>query len=78
MTARSESPFCARPERYWLNIDGAHRTFSRPGVLEKSDGTLEPAVIIFRDRYVLSVLPIEDAIRLSNEIIDSTERPVVQ
>mgnify|MGYP003575335404 CR=1 FL=1 len=75
MTPRRDTPFRARPERYWMNIDGAHRTYSRPGVQEKADGTEEPAILIFRDRHVLSVLPIEDAIRLSNEIIDATERP---
>lgn len=60
-----------------MNIDGAQHTYSRPGVLERADGTAEPAIIIFRDRHVLSVLPVEDAIRLSNEIIDATERPAI-
>ncbi|WP_091465357.1 hypothetical protein [Paenarthrobacter nitroguajacolicus] len=77
MAKLADKPFRARPERYWMNIDGAQHTYSRPGVLEKADGTEEPAIIIFRDRYVLSVLPIEDAIRLSNEIIDATERPAI-
>ncbi|MFJ4026402.1 hypothetical protein ACIPWF_04195 [Paenarthrobacter sp. NPDC089989] len=72
------NPFRAHADRYWQNIDGGYRTYSRAGIQQKPDGTHEPAVIIFRDRHVLSVLTTEDAIRLSNEIIDATERPVIQ
>lgn len=68
-----DNPFRARPERYWQNMDGAYRTFARPGIQEKPDGTQEPAVIIFRDRHVLSVLTHEDATRLADQLIDSTE-----
>ncbi|MFC8039616.1 hypothetical protein ACFUOZ_09700 [Paenarthrobacter sp. NPDC057355] len=68
-----DNPFIARAGRYWENLDGALRTFARPGIQEKPDGTQTPAVIIFRDRYVLSVLTIEDAVRISNELIDATE-----
>ncbi|QSZ49582.1 hypothetical protein [Arthrobacter sp. D5-1] len=76
MTHHYDNPFRARPERYSQNMEGALRTFSRPGIIQKPDGTVAPAVIVFRDRHVLSVLTIEDAIRLSNELIDATERQI--
>lgn len=58
-----------------MNLHGGRLTYSRPGLMEKPDGTTEPAVIIFRDKFVLSVLTPEDAIRLADQLIDSTESP---
>lgn len=75
MTSHRDNPFRVRPERYWQNIEAAQHTFSRAGIFEKPDGSREPAVILFRGKNVLSVLTTEDAIRLSNELIDATERP---
>lgn len=70
------TPFRARPEFYRQNIDGSRRTYSRAGIIERPDGTHQPGVIVFRDRYVLSVLPIDEAVRLANELIDATENQV--
>jgi len=59
------------------NLEGSRVTYSRPGVFEKPDGTEEPAVVVFRDRFCLAVLTVEDATRLSNELIDAIERPAI-
>lgn len=69
-------PFRARSEKYWLNIEGGLLTHARAGLMDKPDGTTEPAVIIFRDKFVLAILSIEDALRVSNQLVDSVERPI--
>jgi hypothetical protein len=68
-------PFRSYASNYWQNLEGSRATYSRPGIFEKPDGIEEHAVIIFRDRFCLAVLSVEDATRLSNELIDAVERP---
>lgn len=50
-------------------------TYARAGIFENPSGTQEPGVVIFRDRHMLGILTIEDATRLSNELIDAVEGP---
>lgn len=71
------NPFTSYPARYWQNIEGSRTTHARAGIIETPQGTREPSVVIFRDRFCLAVLTVEDAIRISNELIDQIERPVV-
>jgi hypothetical protein len=71
------TPFISYPGRYWQNIRGSEITYARAGIIETPTGKQEPSVVIFRDRHCLAVLTVEDATRLSNELIDHTERPVV-
>jgi hypothetical protein len=75
VTDQTDTPFRSRPEWYGKNISAAVRTFSRPGVMERPDGTEQAAVIIFRGKHVLSVLTHKDAVRLADQLIDATENP---
>lgn len=72
------APFRSYASRYWQNFEGSRTTYSRAGIFEQPDGTEEPAVIIFRDRFCMAALTVEDATRLSNELIDAIENPVVR
>jgi hypothetical protein len=71
------NPFVSYPGRYWQNVEGSRLTHARAGILERVEGQREPSVVIFRDKALLAVLTVEDATRLSNELIDQIERPVV-
>ncbi|MDQ0117455.1 hypothetical protein J2T22_000625 [Pseudarthrobacter defluvii] len=73
----NDNPFISYPSWYWKNIRGSETTYARAGIFETPQGTREPSVVIFRDRYCLAILTPEDATRLSNELIDHIERPVV-
>lgn len=73
----NQTPFISYQARYWMNLHGSQTTYARAGIFETPQGTREPSVVIFRDRYCLAILTTEDAIRLSNELIDQVERPVV-
>ena len=68
------NPFRSYLNRYLQNSEGARLTHARPGIFETPRG-IEPAVVIFRDRHCLGVLTVEDATRLSNELIDAVEGP---
>lgn len=73
----NDNPFISYPEKYWQNVSGSQATHARAGILENPSGFRDPSVVIFRDRFCLAVLTVEDATRLSNELIDQIERPVV-
>ena len=73
----NQTPFISYPARYWQNIQGSQTTYARAGIIETPDGKREPSVVLFRDKACLAVLTVDDATRLSNELIDQTERPVV-
>ncbi|MEV4987670.1 hypothetical protein [Pseudarthrobacter sp. LMD1-1-1.1] len=73
----NSNPFISYPHRYWQNIDGSAATHARAGIIETPQGAKEPSVVIFRDKACLTILTVEDATRLSNEIIDQLERPLV-
>lgn len=65
-----DNPFISYAGRYWQNSEGSRATHARAGIIETPSGTREPSVVIFRDRFCLAVLTVEDATRLSNELID--------
>lgn len=73
----NETPFISYPGRYHQNVWGSQTTYARAGIIETPNGKREPAVVLFRDRFCLAVLTVEDATRISNELIDQVERPVV-
>lgn len=70
-----DNPFTSYPHRHRENIEESRLTHSRPGILQNPNGAEEPAIIVFRDRFCLAVLTPDDAVRLSNEIIDAIESP---
>lgn len=72
----NDTPFISYAHRYIENQEASQRTYARAGMFETPAGTYEPAVILFRNRFCLAVLTPEDAVRISNELIDHTERPV--
>jgi hypothetical protein len=74
---RVQSHFRSLRHRYWENFDGSKATHARPGSFELPQGGESPAVVIFRDKFFLGILTTEDAVRLSNEIIEAVERPVI-
>ncbi|MCA4132966.1 hypothetical protein [Arthrobacter sp. M4] len=67
-------PFTTSPDRYWENVEGSFRTYAKAAVIQHSDGTPLPGVAVFRDKALLGILTTEDALRLSNELVDATER----
>jgi hypothetical protein len=67
------APFRSYASRHRMNVDGSARTTAQPGIFERPDGTEAPGVVIFRDRYLLGILTVEDALRLSNELVDVAE-----
>ncbi|MDE8668002.1 hypothetical protein PY310_05315 [Pseudarthrobacter sp. H3Y2-7] len=73
----NDNPFISYAGRYWQNLEGSAATHARAGIIENPNGFRDPSVVIFRDRFCLAVLTVEDATRLSNELIDQIERPVV-
>lgn len=72
-----DNPFVASVTRYLENADGSQHTYARAGISRTPDGRQEPSVVLFRNRFCLAVLTPEDAIRISNELIDQAERPVI-
>lgn len=74
----NRTPFIGYADRYQENLDGSQRTYARAGIIENPTGGREPAIVIFRAKQCLAVLTVEDATRLSNELIDQVERPVIQ
>jgi hypothetical protein len=71
----NHNPFRSFPGRYWQNQEGSQLTYARAGIFEKPDGFVEPAVVIFRDRFCLAVLTVEDATRIADQLIDAIENP---
>jgi hypothetical protein len=72
---QADKPFRAFPARHLQNVEGSRLTYARAGIFEMPNGGEEPAVVMFRDRFCLGVLTVEDAVRLSNQLIDAVERP---
>ncbi len=70
-----DNPFRSYAHRHRQNVEGSSQTHATAGIFETPTGDTEPAVVIFRDRYCLAVLTVDDATRLSNQLIDATERP---
>lgn len=68
--------FTIYESRYWESREGSEKTYAKAGILDNPNGNTEPGVMIFRGRFLASVLTSEDAIRLSNELIDAAESPV--
>ena len=65
--------FQGKPENYQLNIKTAEGFRARPAVLTSPTGEQEPAVVLHSPGRVHGVLPIADALRISNEIADAVE-----
>lgn len=63
--------FSSAAVHYDRNIKDAPTIQAKPATLNPADGDQEPAVVIFKSRQVLSVLPAADALRLANQIADS-------
>lgn len=66
-------PFIGKPEQYTLNRRSARHTRARWAYIDGPEGR-EPAVGIFRGNFLLTLLPVADALRLSNQIVDAAER----
>ncbi|MET4588854.1 hypothetical protein [Arthrobacter sp. 754] len=71
------TPFISYPNRYLENVTGSSKTYARAGIIQDTRGNEAPSVVIFRAKQCLAILTAEDAIRLSNELIDQVERPVI-
>jgi len=69
------NPFRSYPGYHSKNMEGSRTTYARAGIFETPEGTEEPAVVIFRDKFCMGILTADDATRLSNELIDAIERP---
>lgn len=65
-------PFIGKPEMHAKNHRNAHRTYARAALMDGPNG-MEPAVGVFQSGQLLSLLPLTQALRLSNEIVDATE-----
>ncbi|WP_341392605.1 hypothetical protein [Arthrobacter sp. G119Y2] len=65
--------FISKPEQYGLNRRNARHTKAGVAYIAGPDRN-EPAVCIFRGNFVLSLLPVADALRLSNQIVDAAEK----
>ncbi|WP_455834797.1 hypothetical protein [Pseudarthrobacter siccitolerans] len=71
------NPFISYRQRYWQNVRGSELTHARAAIFETPDGGKEQGVVIFRDRYMLTILTVEDATRVADQIIDAIERPAL-
>lgn len=65
-------PFISKPERHGMNHRNARHTRARTAYIDGPGGQ-EPAVGIFRGNFLLTLLPVADALRLSNQIVDAAE-----
>lgn len=66
-------PFTGKPEMHKRNHGNARKTYARAAHIDGPEGR-EPAVGIFRGNFLLTLLPVADALRLSNQIVDAAER----
>lgn len=65
-------PFTGKPEKHKQNHRLARKTNAHAAHIDGPNGK-EPAVAIFRAGQIISLLPLTEALRLSNEIVDATE-----
>lgn len=63
-------PFIVPEERYHKNINDARDVEAGPALFTTKKG-YKPGVIVYNGRDIRGVLPLEDAIRLANQIADS-------
>lgn len=65
--------FTGKPELHQRNHRNARKTYARAAHIDGPNGK-EPAVGVFLAGRLISLLPLTEALRLSNEIVDSTEK----
>lgn len=65
--------FIGRPEWFESNLEDAKNAHARPAIITRMNGTTEPGVGIFNAKKMKFILPLSEAIRLSNQIIDAAE-----
>ncbi|MGY4544510.1 hypothetical protein ACVWY0_004455 [Arthrobacter sp. UYNi723] len=65
--------FIGRRDLYWQNVSSSSLTHAKAAFMDGPNG-IEPAVAIFRDKFLCALLTLDDAIRISNFIVDSVEQ----
>lgn len=65
-------PFYSKAENYQGNVIDGQNASAGPATLASPTGP-EPGVIIRRGAQISFVIPINDALRLANDIADSVE-----
>ena len=63
--------FTAKAEHYRKNVREAHGINAHQATLTTYSGEKRPAVLISRRGTIYGVLPVDDALRLANEIADA-------
>ena len=63
--------FRSDSDRYQENLVLAATTTARPAELQDPAGPKVPAVVVRTRKYILSVMPIPEALRLAHEIADA-------
>jgi hypothetical protein len=63
--------FTSKPEHYDLNMQQAMNCTAKPALMTTETGVHVPAVVIFKSRQIQSVLPLDEALRLANEMADA-------
>lgn len=65
--------FTSTPEKYAKNVRDSAKVKARPAYLTTPDGQQEHGVIIMSGSFIKAVMPLKDAIRLSNQIADAAD-----
>ena len=63
--------FTSKAEHYRKNVRQGGDTNARPATLTTYSGVERPAVVLFCRGTVYGVLPLDDALRLANQIADA-------
>lgn len=66
--------FTGRPEHFAKNARRAARLHAGPAYMETPEGERIAAVGIFDGQRLNELLPVDDALRLANALVDAAER----
>ncbi|MDQ0824306.1 hypothetical protein QFZ60_000479 [Arthrobacter sp. B2I5] len=67
-----DNSFIGKAEMYDQNLEGSARTYARKAYMQGPYG-MEPAVAVFRDRALLTLLTPGDAMRTATQIADALQ-----
>lgn len=77
MSSRITTPYIARREMHWQNMEISQGTHAKAIIIAGPNGN-EPGVGIFHDRTMRAILTTEDALRVANQIADALQTPLVR
>lgn len=64
------SLFHSRDHHYWANTEDAKDTYAKPATMDTPQG-LEPAVALFSGKFIRGIYPLDEALRIANQMADS-------